>query len=50
MNIDTFKKIVKEIEDNFISNQKIINEAINEEIENGYIVNFNDIITEIRKS
>lgn len=50
MNIDTFKKIVKEIEDNFISNQEIINEAINEEIENGYIVNFNDIITEIRKS
>ncbi len=49
MDINTFKKIIKSIKDDFLENKNIIQEAINEESENGYIVNFEDIIEEIRK-
>ena len=50
MDINTFKKIINSIKDNFLANKKIIQEAINRDSENGYIVNFDNIVEEIRRS
>ncbi len=50
MDINTFKKIMNSIKDNFLANKKIIQEAINRDSENGYIVNFDNIVEEIRRS
>ena len=49
MDINTFKKIINSIKDNFLANKKIIQEAINRDSENGYIVNFDNIVEENRR-
>lgn len=47
MNIESFKKIVKQIKNTFLANKKVIEDCIKTELKNGYIVSLNSFIDEI---
>ena len=50
MDIDRFKKFIKELKDSFIFSKNIIEDAIKKELEYGHIISFEDIMQEINRA
>ncbi len=50
MDIDRFKKFIKELKDSFIFSKDIIEDAIKKELEYGHIISFEDIMQEINRT